>query len=135
MTDNTPPAGGTSGPGPAPAPVKAAPAARRRRDAAADTDPAAGPAGPFASAIEGLSDAELDELAEDVRLERLRRGRRPHAPSFGLSEGERQDLVERGVTTSPFSGERMIATDHDVEPGNPAAERAAERAARDRDRT
>lgn len=67
-------------------------------------------------------------LAEKQELERLRQenadlraqlGRiepeKVHRPSFGLSEGERQDLVLHGTTNSPWTGERLTAEGEGVE--------------------
>lgn len=48
---------------------------------------------------------------------------RPH-----LSEGERQDLIARGVTNSPFTGEQITATSEGVEPATEPARRADKRA-------
>jgi len=50
---------------------------------------------------------EVATLEAAVAATRNRPGRKPEAPSFGLSEGERQDLEANGVTTSPFTGERV----------------------------
>ena len=47
-----------------------------------------------------------------------------------LSAGELDDLRNAGVTTSPFTGEALNAIDEGVEPANPDARRAAERAHR-----
>lgn len=47
-----------------------------------------------------------------------------------LSAGEMDDLRNAGVTTSPFTGEELNALDEGVEPANPEARRAAERAQR-----
>ena len=58
----------------------------------------------------------------------------PVRPSFGMSEGERQDLAEHGVTTSPFNGERLTASGAGVETTNPRAE-AADRRASGADKT
>ena len=55
----------------------------------------------------------------------------PHRPSFALSEGERADLEQRGTTTSPWTGETLIAEDHGVTPASDEA-RAAQDRARDR---
>lgn len=52
----------------------------------------------------------------------------PRPPSFGMTEGERADLAQSGVTTSPFTGEQLNAHDAGVEPGNPVAKAAADRA-------
>jgi hypothetical protein len=52
---------------------------------------------------------------------------RPKRPGY-LSAGERDDLVNAGVTTSPFNGEEINALDEGVEPGNPEARLNAERA-------
>lgn len=52
---------------------------------------------------------------------------RPQRPGY-LSAGEKDDLVNAGVTTSPFDGSEINALDEGVEPGNPEARAAAERA-------
>lgn len=46
-----------------------------------------------------------------------------------LSEGERQDLQQYGVTNSPFTGEQITASGEGVEPKTATARRADERAA------
>jgi hypothetical protein len=51
----------------------------------------------------------------------------PERPGF-LSAGEADDLRNNGVTTSPFNGELLNALDEGIEPGNPDALKAAERA-------
>lgn len=52
---------------------------------------------------------------------------RPSRPF--LSEGERQDLEQYGVTNSPFTGEQITATGEGVEPRTATARRADERVA------
>jgi len=52
---------------------------------------------------------------------------RPQHPDFGLSAGEVFDLQSAGVTTSPFTGQRLNALDLGITPGNPEALRAAQR--------
>lgn len=101
-----------------PEPVKAAPA----KAAAAK-----------ASGPDNEPHADVEELRrENARLraenEILRAGgtptpattrRAPEPASFGLSEGTRQELKERGEATDPFSGERVTRADypdHDVAP-------------------
>jgi hypothetical protein len=44
-----------------------------------------------------------------------------------LSAGEMDDLINAGVTRSPFNGETLNALDLGIEPGNPDAQRRAER--------
>lgn len=56
--------------------------------------------------VDDLPDDELDELAAEVQRARLRRNREPREPSFGMSEGERDELQRTGRTVSPFTGER-----------------------------
>lgn len=53
---------------------------------------------------------------------------RPERPDTGLSAGEKDDLINTGVTTSPFTGETLNALDEGVTPGNPEARGNAERA-------
>lgn len=57
----------------------------------------------------------------------------PGPPSFGLSQGERSDLETRGVTTSPWTGEQLLADDHGIEPVSDDARRALTRARSRRD--
>ncbi len=57
----------------------------------------------------------------------------PHAPSFGLSEGERADLEQRGVSNSPWTGEQSIADDHGIEALGDDAKAAQDRARRRRE--
>jgi hypothetical protein len=54
--------------------------------------------------LASLTDGELDEVAAAVRTEQAARGRRPHEPSFGQTEGEREELERTGTTVSPFTG-------------------------------
>lgn len=53
-----------------------------------------------------FSDRELGELETAMRAERQRRARAPREPSFGMSEGERDELERTGRTVSPFTGEK-----------------------------
>lgn len=91
--------------------------------------------------------AALEKENDDLRAEnaRLREERedeqvvpqpntrpKPHRPSFGMSEGERADLEQHGVTNSPFTGERLTASGEGVEPANADARKADERANRDK---
>jgi hypothetical protein len=78
--------------------------------------------------------AELEEQAaagaeRDVTGTGARRPA-PQRPDYGLSEGERQSLLEHGTATSPFTGETLNALDEDVptEGLTPEARRRAERA-------
>lgn len=87
----------------APARKTMAPAARRP---AGDDERAS-----TAASLKRLDDREFDELEQAVREERSRRGRQGLSePSFGLSEGERQELEMTGKTTSPWTG-RVIEGD------------------------
>jgi hypothetical protein len=53
---------------------------------------------------------------------------KPGPPSFRLSEGERADLEQRGVATSPWTGEVLIADEQGVQPLTDEARTAADRA-------
>lgn len=81
---------------------------------------------------EQLAAAEERAAAADVRDVTGTGSRRPapQRPDYGLSEGERQSLLEAGVATSPFTGEELNALDEDVptEGLTPQARRRAERA-------
>jgi len=57
------------------------------------------------SYLDDMPDDELDELEAAVKRARLRRDRTPREPSFGLCEGEREELERTGKTVSPFTGE------------------------------
>lgn len=71
----------------------------------------------------------LEEENAELRRAAGRPARQaPKRPRFGMSEGERQELIDRGVTVDPFTGEERNAVDEDVEPGNDAAKEAAEKA-------
>jgi hypothetical protein len=59
------------------------------------------------SRLVGMSNDELDKLADAVRVEQRRRARHPEPPSFGLSEGERAELEQHGKTTSAFTGREI----------------------------
>lgn len=61
----------------------------------------------YAASLERLSDGELDALERALRDVRTNRVRQPRPPSFGLSEGERVELEQRGKTTSPWTGEEI----------------------------
>lgn len=61
----------------------------------------------YAASLERLSEKELDNLERALRDARTRRVRHPQQPSFGLSEGERQELEQNGSTTSPWTGRRI----------------------------
>jgi hypothetical protein len=89
---------------PAPAPAKAtarktmAPAARRPGGADDET---------YDKTLQNLSDAELDRLEQAIRRARNDRVRKPQAPSFGVSEGERAELEQHGETSSPWTGQKI----------------------------
>lgn len=91
-----------------PAPAKAAP---RKTMAPAARNPAGADDGTsreeFEASLERLSDREFDRLEEAVRAARRSRRRNPEPPSFGMSEGERQELEQRGEATSPWTGEQI----------------------------
>jgi hypothetical protein len=59
----------------------------------------------------------------------------PTRPSFGLTEGERSELQERGVTTDPFTGELLTAKSEGVEPSNDGARETSERFAKQSDKS
>jgi hypothetical protein len=56
----------------------------------------------------------------------------PHRPSFGLTEGERADLEQRGVTTDPFTGDLLTAKSEGVETSNDEAKDASDKAEKQR---
>lgn len=93
----------------------------RRTMAPAAKDPAGADDRPAAveraddgrSWVDDLPDGELDELAAEVQRARLRRDRSPREPSFGMSEGERQELENTGRTVSPFTGEKRGDWSHE----------------------
>jgi hypothetical protein len=66
----------------------------------------------FEASVERLSDEEFANLEAAIQAARSKRAGRPSEPSFGMSEGTRNDLVqmanrperERGPVTSPFTG-------------------------------
>lgn len=58
---------------------------------------------------------------------------KPGPPSYQLSEGERADLEHRGVATSPWTGETLIADEQGVTPATDDARQAADRARQARD--
>lgn len=63
--------------------------------------------------LEEMADDRFDELEQQVREERRRRGRpAPKDPSFGLSEGERDELERTGTTVSPHTGQVRHDDDH-----------------------
>ncbi|MEU8329823.1 hypothetical protein [Micromonospora sp. NPDC048839] len=81
--------------------------------------------------VAALVDALADGATVPENVERRLRaaGRltnRPVEPSFGLSEGQRQELLATGKTTSPFTGTPQLGTG---KPGEkPRAVSAAEHA-------
>lgn len=80
-----------------------APAARRP---AGEDEPLVERADDERTYLDDLPDDELDELAREVQRARLRRDRTPREPSFGISQGEQDELERTGRTVSPFTGER-----------------------------
>jgi hypothetical protein len=62
--------------------------------------------------LEGENARLKEELRASRADQRLSHGR---AERPFLSEGERQDLQQYGVTNSPFTGERITAQDEGVE--------------------
>lgn len=76
---------------------------------------------------------ELEQELQELREQGIGAGRPdPKRPSWDMSEGERQELEERGVTTDPFVGGTRNALDEGIEPGNEEAQKRAERDKRDR---
>lgn len=70
---------------------------------------------------------ELSAELEELRAAGISGRRAPRRPSFGMSEGERAELEQRGVTTDPFvGGTRNVLDEDGVEPGNDDARRRAE---------
>ena len=61
--------------------------------------------------------AEVERLRtenEDLRTAATPAAQRvPLEPSFGMSEGTRNDLEVSGVATDPFTGRRVTAEDYD----------------------
>ncbi len=53
--------------------------------------------------------------------------RHPQRPAFGLTEGERQDLIAYGVTRDAYTGETMTAADHGLEPATEDGRTAQEK--------
>jgi hypothetical protein len=74
---------------------------------------------------------QVDELRAQQQQPTGRRVAAP--PSFGLSEGERHDLEVRGTTTSPWTGETLIAEDQGVTPATDEARAGQDRARRTRE--
>lgn len=73
-------------------------------------------------AVAHTPESASDELARlrkenaDLRAELGRvEPEKPHRPSFRLSEGERQDLINNGETLSPWTGERLTADGEGVD--------------------
>lgn len=78
--------------------------------------------------------ARVRELEANVSRE-TSAPKRPERPDT-LSAGEADDLVQYGVTISPFDGATLNVLDyaeHGLEPGNAEARRNAERHAANRD--
>jgi len=67
-----------------------------------------------------MSDRDLADLAAAVREEQSARGRRPHEPRFGMTEGEREELERTGTSTSPFTS--RVTHRADSACANPEAE-------------
>ena len=74
---------------------------------------------PSADAVDDDERSELEQLrAENDRLRALIaegdariRAAKPHEPSFGLSEGTRNDLELTGKAVSPFTGKQLDKND------------------------
>ncbi len=90
-----------------PAPTKAAPRKAMAPTARRPEGDDATMQNNMAVSLEPLDDRELDALEGALRAERARRVRHPRPPSFGMSEGERQELEQRGTATSPWTGEKI----------------------------
>jgi hypothetical protein len=61
----------------------------------------------------------LREAGDPAEASAAARRRAPEPASFGLSEGTRLELQERGETTDPFTGKRVTRDDfpdHDTQP-------------------
>jgi hypothetical protein len=73
--------------------------------------------------------AVLEEENAALRAgESVPAGRKPpQRPSFGMSEGTRVELAERGIATDEHTGETLIAVDEGVEPANDEARGRMER--------
>lgn len=63
--------------------------------------------------IDDMSDDELEKLQQEVNRARLRRDRTPREPSFGISQGEQDELDRTGHTVSPFTGEKRGDWSHE----------------------
>jgi hypothetical protein len=48
---------------------------------------------------------------EDVKAGNLRKSVKPSEPSFGISEGTREELERTGKATSPFTGKPLTEAD------------------------
>jgi hypothetical protein len=63
--------------------------------------------------LDDMSDDELEKLQGAVNRARLRRDRTPREPSFGISQGEQDELERTGRTVSPFTGEKRGDWSHE----------------------
>jgi hypothetical protein len=76
--------------------------------------------------------AELRDRITELEAGRPTTPAAPQRPEYGLSAGEKDDLLSNGVTTSPFNGEQLNALDEltaeEVAGLTPRAKRNAERA-------
>jgi len=63
--------------------------------------------------IDDMSDDELEKLQQELNRARLRRDRTPREPSFGISQGEQDELDRTGRTVSPFTGEKRGDWSHE----------------------
>lgn len=97
------------------------PAPRKTMAPAARNPAGADDRGSRAGALERMGDEEFDALESEVRAERARRGRQGlRQPSFGLSEGERQELEMNGRATSPWTGRVMEGDGQSTDRPEPA---------------
>ncbi len=88
-----------------------APAARR--PAGEDEPVAVENADDDRSYLDDMAPDELDELEAQIKRARLRRDRTPREPSFGISQGEQDELDRTGRSVSPFTGEKRGDWSHE----------------------
>lgn len=66
---------------------------------------------PTDGAIDEKVDPELQRLIDDYHARKEARRPKPEAPSFGISEGTRQEIEMHGKAVDPFTGKILTRDD------------------------
>ncbi len=80
------------------------------------------PAAPAANDELARLRAENERLRAELAEAKPQAPAKPTEPSFGISEGQRDELERTGKTVSPFTGARQVADGETVKTGVSADE-------------